>query len=291
MSEGEKPQLLFDFFIHEAENLHNRADWFLVFHGILFEAFVTSNGSTQRIPLGTLGVLVSWVWLLAGIRQQFALNHLARCMANAKIMGIETSYAFQRLWDARNKRKSIVTKLQATPAFSIVLPAAVFATWLILVATDRQSVATALAFLWIAITTIAVATSAWRILYRWPEVSDKEVESMTEPLSTQPQTLGKKGVAMKLVLTMVCVFIAAAGVYLGYREGWNGGYGEGQSAGYQLALKQAPAPPVQHRYRFERNGASLWRFDEATGESCQVESSVADAWIGGRCPIPPRSSQ
>jgi hypothetical protein len=46
-----------------------------------------------------------------------------------------------------------------------------------------------------------------------------------------------------------------------------------------------PTPkPVEHKYRFERNGASLWRYDETTGETCQVTSNQIDKWIGGRCP-------
>ncbi len=36
------PRLLFDFLIHEADNIHNRVDWFLIFHGILLEAFLAA---------------------------------------------------------------------------------------------------------------------------------------------------------------------------------------------------------------------------------------------------------
>ena len=53
------------------------------------------------------------------------------------------------------------------------------------------------------------------------------------------------------------------------------------------AEKNRPQPQpaqAQHRYRFERNGASLWRYDESTGESCQIESNVTDNWVGGKCP-------
>lgn len=50
--------------------------------------------------------------------------------------------------------------------------------------------------------------------------------------------------------------------------------------------KNRPKPQptqAQHRYRFERSGASLWRYDESTGESCQIESNVTDNWAGGKC--------
>jgi hypothetical protein len=54
-------------------------------------------------------------------------------------------------------------------------------------------------------------------------------------------------------------------------------YASGYSAGVLEGRK------LQHHYRFERNGASLWRYDESTGEACQAESNVTDNWIGGRC--------
>jgi len=47
----------------------------------------------------------------------------------------------------------------------------------------------------------------------------------------------------------------------------------------------AVVTPIQHKYRFERDGASLWRYDETTGEACQLESNVRDNWIGGHCPV------
>jgi hypothetical protein len=42
-------------------------------------------------------------------------------------------------------------------------------------------------------------------------------------------------------------------------------------------------PAAEHHYRFERSGASLWRYDETTGESCQVTSNQVDKWAGGHC--------
>ena len=50
------------------------------------------------------------------------------------------------------------------------------------------------------------------------------------------------------------------------------------------ARMDAQDKPAAHRYRFERSGASLWRYDETTGESCQVTSNQIDKWSGGRCP-------
>jgi hypothetical protein len=48
---------------------------------------------------------------------------------------------------------------------------------------------------------------------------------------------------------------------------------------------------AQHNYRFERSGASLWRYDETTGESCQVTSNRIDNWAGGNCALEDRIKQ
>jgi hypothetical protein len=90
------------------------------------------------------------------------------------------------------------------------------------------------------------------------------------------------------IRVLVFIALAALSMYLSYWRGWANGYGAGHTHGYQLAVEDAksPAPPpVQHHYRFERDGASLWRYDEATGKSCQIESSVRDNWVGVVCPV------
>jgi hypothetical protein len=57
------------------------------------------------------------------------------------------------------------------------------------------------------------------------------------------------------------------------------------------ARLDAQAKPSEHRFRFERSGASLWRYDETTGESCQVTSNQIDKWVGGHCPLTPEQQQ
>jgi hypothetical protein len=172
-------RLLFDFFIHEAENLHDRVDWFLIFHGILFEAFVASRFSIHRIALGTLGVLASWVWLVAGIRQQWSLAHLANCMADTKIMGKEAGQTFRRLWDARNAQKWWMKRFKATPAFSVVLPFAVFTTWLLLTSTYSEGGAVKVQALLIVGAAILLVTVVWILLYRWPAIPPGAIEHMS----------------------------------------------------------------------------------------------------------------
>src|SRR2546428_14157545 len=94
-------RLLFDFFIHEAENLHNRVDWFLIFHGILFEAFLAARYSVHRITLGVLGCSVSYVWLVAGICQFWNLRHLVDSLSDSQIIGNETANLIVSLFQPR----------------------------------------------------------------------------------------------------------------------------------------------------------------------------------------------
>src|SRR5262245_44854703 len=43
---------LFSFFLHEAETISQRTDWFLLFHAILFEAFAMATHERERLLFG-----------------------------------------------------------------------------------------------------------------------------------------------------------------------------------------------------------------------------------------------
>jgi hypothetical protein len=137
MAENEsKERLLFDFFIHEAETVNMRADWFLIFHAILFEAFMAAHFTVQRVTLGLLGCAVSYVWLTVGIRQAWDFHHLGKSVSNDKIMGREIGSLFDRLFKARRVcQPPWMRWASATPAFCIVLPVACLVAWLIVTAT------------------------------------------------------------------------------------------------------------------------------------------------------------
>ena len=157
-------RLLFDFFIHEAENLHNRVDWFLIFHGILFEAFLAAHYFVHRITLGVLGCVVSYVWLIAGIRQLWNLRHLVESIADEGIMGSEAGRVFGRLLHAREAFQSPWMKwARATPSFSIFLPFTVLTAWLFVTTTHAETGfdPTALA---IIIGALALLTVIWRFV-------------------------------------------------------------------------------------------------------------------------------
>jgi hypothetical protein len=94
--------------------------------------------------------------------------------------------------------------------------------------------------------------------------------------------------AITLIVAVVCFVI---GYVWGHENGDNSRankdlavISQGTATEAKLKLELAKMKSSQHRYKFERDGASLWRYDEITGESCQVESNVRDRWIGGICP-------
>jgi hypothetical protein len=80
-----------------------------------------------------------------------------------------------------------------------------------------------------------------------------------------------------LLLPVIGVLAYGYGEDQGKADGWTAGYSDGFHA-------QQPVCPVQHHYKFEVNGASIYRFDLDTGESCMLQSNQIDKWSLGRCP-------
>jgi len=165
--EGEEEfgrRLLFEFFIHEAENLHNRVDWFLIFHGILFEAFLSTRYAVHRITLGTLGCLVSYVWLVAGIRQLWNLRHLVNSVKDRDIMG-SAADIFNQMYRSRGECQPRWMKwASATPAFCILLPAVVLLAWLVVTTTYAEVGAGRGWPALVILVAIALLTVSWRFL-------------------------------------------------------------------------------------------------------------------------------
>jgi hypothetical protein len=137
-NEHQARELFFAFFLHEAENLHNRVDWFLIFHAILLEAFFAARYGFQQLIVGLLGCIVAYVWLVAGIRQLWNLQHMVQSVSDEEVMGSETAYLFRKLLieTRRVNQPSWMRWASATPAFSAILPLAILIAWIILIAAE-----------------------------------------------------------------------------------------------------------------------------------------------------------
>jgi hypothetical protein len=112
---GEKPTregLIYDFFVDEASRLGQRTDWFLIFHAILLEAFLsatekagapTPDNHPHVIVIGILGFLTAYLWFMSGFRQRWLLRHLGACMEHEPLMGLEVSRLFGTLFRVRRE--------------------------------------------------------------------------------------------------------------------------------------------------------------------------------------------
>jgi hypothetical protein len=87
----------------EVARLGQRTDWFLIFHGILLEAFVAAPEYTARVIVGILGFLTSYLWFMTGYRQRWLSRHLGACMGNPRLMGLEFSGVFEHVFEMRRK--------------------------------------------------------------------------------------------------------------------------------------------------------------------------------------------
>src|SRR5215471_2780016 len=126
-------RFLFEFFQAEAEYVNQRTDWFLIFHGILFEAFVSKQEHPRyRIILGLIGILISYLWLMAGLKQAWDLKHIVQDITDCSVMGRETAAVLKGIFGYRRKQPRPMRWFLTTPAFCIVIPGAFLIAWLLL---------------------------------------------------------------------------------------------------------------------------------------------------------------
>src|SRR4051794_12507044 len=124
-----------DFLIHEAARSHERTDWYLIFHAILFEAFFAKDHPSAVV--GSVGFIASFLWVMTGFRQSWLMMHLGRCMASAAIMGPDVSWTFNQIFAARDEGLSAwpwraVKWARPVPVFCVVTPVIFLVAWAIL---------------------------------------------------------------------------------------------------------------------------------------------------------------
>ncbi len=78
--------------------------------------------------------------------------------------------------------------------------------------------------------------------------------------------------------------IFGIGCFVSYFVGYNAGKSHGYSEGHQHA--DSADLLEKHHYEFKQNGASIFRFDSNTGESCWIQLSDADGHIEDRLTHP-----
>ena len=113
----------------EGARLHQRTDWFLIFHGILLEAFFAAPQGAARFIVGILGFLTSYLWFMTGYRHRWIHRHLGACMGNPKLVGPELSGVFERIFQMRRKGPQWVMWAMPVSTFAVVIPFAFTAAW------------------------------------------------------------------------------------------------------------------------------------------------------------------
>ncbi|MBI5562671.1 MAG: hypothetical protein HY894_07475 [Deltaproteobacteria bacterium] len=128
--EFSKRRMIFDLFLHEDDRISQRTDWFLIFNAILFEAFHAVTRDSQQFALGLFGLIVSWVWLMNGIRQQWTSMQLGNRMGSKDVMGEEISKEYKKIFEERRKIPAWYGWARAVPSFTVTIPLACVAAWL-----------------------------------------------------------------------------------------------------------------------------------------------------------------
>jgi hypothetical protein len=130
-------KLLFDFYLEEGSRLHQRTDWFLIFHAILLEAYFSDHllARTQMV-VGSLGFVISYLWLVTGIRHRWNFMHLGRCLTAEEIMGQSISSSLGGVFELRNRKMpaSALPWARPTSCFGVITPAIFIAAWATLLA-------------------------------------------------------------------------------------------------------------------------------------------------------------
>jgi hypothetical protein len=123
--------LIHEFYFDEAARVGQRTDWFLIFHGILLEAFFAAPDHMPKVVVALLGLLTSYLWFMTGVRQRWLSRHLGACMGNRKLMGAKFGAAFELIFEMRRRGLPRWTSwAMPISAFAVVIPFAFTAAWL-----------------------------------------------------------------------------------------------------------------------------------------------------------------
>jgi hypothetical protein len=128
-------KLIYDNYFFESERMSHRTDWFLIFHSILLEAFFSINkcDTSSILTVGSLGVLLSIVWLANGLRYHRVQWQLGRFMEDSKMGDIGEMH--KRVFAVRGSINDNRWFGWAAfvPLFGIVIPFIFIVCWVVLV--------------------------------------------------------------------------------------------------------------------------------------------------------------
>ncbi len=142
----------------EGEQINHRIDWFLIFHGILLEAFFASGDKLfLKLPVALFGLVTAYLWLMIGARQNWQWRHLNDAVVAqvAEDMSDPLYVFHRRLTDIRSEKQPPLYRwVRATPIFTLVIPLTTMVTWLaVLIGTILSS---RMHWAWTALPVVAI---------------------------------------------------------------------------------------------------------------------------------------
>ena len=124
-------------FFHEDDAFHVRTDWFLVGHGILFEAFVAAAQEDKWIAyaVGAFGLVAAWCWLAVSLRQVQNLDAMKSAFRRAAVP-YDVAQSERALRDRKRNGsgRDGPLSMRAAPVFGKVLPWACTLVWIVVLA-------------------------------------------------------------------------------------------------------------------------------------------------------------
>jgi len=122
-----------EYLLREGDNISQRIDWSLIFHAILLEALFASPRLRFSVPILSLGLAISALWLLVGLRQHWTMTLLFKAVTEISDGSLRLRAVLKGIREAQRTRQPCWYRwVQATPVFAIVIPSLTFATWLAL---------------------------------------------------------------------------------------------------------------------------------------------------------------
>jgi hypothetical protein len=128
-----KERLLHDHYFHEADRMNQRTDWFLIFHAILMEAFfsIHRHETSSIIAVGSLGLVLSCLWMISGIRATRMAWQLGKLIRDEKGEAKETH---EKIFSERKtiNANSLYGWSRFLPLYGIVIPGIFVIIWTVL---------------------------------------------------------------------------------------------------------------------------------------------------------------
>jgi hypothetical protein len=174
-------RVIYDLYFEEGSRTHQRTDWFLIFHAILLEAFFSekSRGWAQDV-VGSIGLVTSYLWLMAGVRQRWLFMHLGKCMESGQIMGDAAASMYRGVFKAREVGLTWVVRwARPVACFCVITPAAFVIAWAVLLALIELKWRWLGLLLAVAFCVLGSLVASW--LGPGPKISERMVQLVAQP--------------------------------------------------------------------------------------------------------------